>query len=59
MLCASLAAPLRPLASPCPAQVDATKEKDLGTTYEIQGYPTLKWFVDGKPSVEYSGGRQA
>ena len=39
------------------AKVDATEEKELGTKYEVQGYPTLKWFVDGKAS-EYAGGRE-
>ncbi len=27
--------------------------------HEIQGYPTLKWFVDGKVAMDYSGGRTA
>lgn len=27
--------------------------------HEIQGYPTLKWFVDGKEAMDYSGGRSA
>ena len=38
------------------AKVDATEEKELGNKYEVKGYPTIKWFVDGEPS-EYSGGR--
>lgn len=37
-------------------KVDATKEKDLAEKYEVQGYPTLKWFTDGD-ATEYSGGR--
>mmetsp|Transcript_20789 Transcript_20789/g.30787 ORF Transcript_20789/g.30787 Transcript_20789/m.30787 type:complete len:465 (-) Transcript_20789:26-1420(-) len=36
--------------------VDATENKDLASKFEVQGFPTLKWFVDGEPS-EYSGGR--
>jgi protein disulfide-isomerase A1 len=38
------------------AKVDATAEKEIAKKFEIQGYPTLKFFVNGVPS-EYTGGR--
>jgi protein disulfide-isomerase A1 len=38
------------------AKVDATVESSLGQRYAVQGYPTLKWFVDGEP-LDYNGGR--
>merc|ERR1719309_1051065 len=40
------------------AMVDATKETKLADEYGIDGYPTLKFFVEGK-QIEYQGGRQA
>lgn len=40
------------------AKVDATVEKELGTQFEVQGFPTMKVFHNGRPS-EYTGPRQA
>lgn len=40
------------------AKVDATEQKALGERFEIKGFPTLKWFVNGVPT-EYNGGRTA
>ena len=38
------------------AKVDATVEKELATRFQIRGFPTLKFFVDGE-AQEYTGGR--
>eukprot|EP00879_Flechtneria_rotunda_P002799 GHRR01003008.1.p1 GENE.GHRR01003008.1~~GHRR01003008.1.p1 ORF type:complete len:358 (+),score=133.02 GHRR01003008.1:179-1252(+) len=40
-------------------KVDATVESDLGQKFGVQGYPTLKWFVDGELASDYSGPRDA
>lgn len=40
------------------ATVDATVETSLGQKFAVQGYPTLKWFVDGV-DTEYDGPREA
>jgi protein disulfide-isomerase A1 len=39
------------------AKVDSTSEIELAAKFNIQGYPTLKYFVQGKP-VDYTGGRK-
>ena len=38
------------------AKVDAIKEQYLADKYDVEGYPTLKFFTNGKPS-KYTGGR--
>lgn len=40
------------------AKVDSTVQTGIASRFEIQGYPTLKYFVDGVPA-EYNGGRTA
>ncbi len=43
----------------CVSQVDTTEEPDLGKKFDVKGYPTLKWFVDGELHSDYNGGRDA
>jgi len=38
------------------AKVDCTIHKDLASRFGVQGFPTLKFFTNGK-DVEYNGGR--
>eukprot|EP00092_Neocalanus_flemingeri_P004114 GFUD01004426.1.p1 GENE.GFUD01004426.1~~GFUD01004426.1.p1 ORF type:complete len:519 (+),score=155.88 GFUD01004426.1:230-1786(+) len=40
------------------AKVDATAHKETGTKFNIEGFPTLKFFKDGKPA-DYNGPREA
>jgi len=40
------------------AKVDATEESELAENNGIKGYPTLKFYRNGKP-IDYSGGRTA
>jgi protein disulfide-isomerase A6 len=41
------------------ANVDADKHKDLGKRFNVQGFPTLKWFSgkEGAEPEDYNGGR--
>lgn len=40
-------------------QVDATQEGDLAQEHKVQGYPTIKWFVNGEVASDYNGPREA
>lgn len=39
------------------ADVDATVEEELAKKYNVDGFPTLKMFVDGEMLTDYNGGR--
>ncbi|CAI4229691.1 unnamed protein product [Auanema sp. JU1783] len=39
------------------AKVDATVETEIGKKFQIQGYPTLKFWKDGEGPTDYDGGR--
>ena len=38
------------------AKIDTNTYKSVGKRFNVTGFPTLKWFVNGEPS-EYTGGR--
>jgi protein disulfide-isomerase A1 len=38
------------------AKVDSTVHKKIGKNFNVEGFPTLKWFVGGR-DFEYGGGR--
>jgi protein disulfide isomerase len=38
------------------AMVDCTEEKETAGKFEVQGYPTLKFFIGGSP-IDYQGPR--
>lgn len=48
---------LKTAETPVPlVKVDATNEKALASKYKVKGFPTLKWFTNGK-ARDYDGGR--
>lgn len=38
-------------------KVDAVNESDLSGKFDVRGYPTLMFFISGKP-ITYTGGRK-
>lgn len=50
---------LKGLDNPVPlAKVDATENPEVAKQFEVQGYPTIKFFIKGQP-IEFNGGRTA
>lgn len=43
------------------AKVDADEHRPLGERFEVQGFPTVKWFPRGRPEfpIDYQGPRDA
>ncbi|KAI1717324.1 thioredoxin domain-containing protein [Ditylenchus destructor] len=41
------------------AKVDATIQKELGKRYDIQGYPTIKFWKNGQAPIDYDGDRDS
>lgn len=41
------------------AKVDATVETEIGKRFDIQGFPTLKFWKDGQEPIDYDGGRDS
>lgn len=39
------------------SQIDCTEHKDVCQRFEVKGYPTLLWIVDGQKVEKYSGDR--
>ena len=39
------------------AKLDATVHKEAATEHKVQGFPTLKFFINGSP-VDYQGARE-
>ncbi len=39
------------------AKLDATIHKEAATKHKVQGFPTLKFFINGSP-VDYQGARE-
>ena len=55
---AKLAAKMNARADGIPiAEVDSTENTELSERFGVEGYPTLKFFVDGEP-VDYQGERE-
>ena len=54
---AAAATKLAPLEGVALATCDATKQTALATQHGVKGYPTLKFFREGK-AIDYTGGRR-